>query len=187
MMIVSRFHTNCNTLSANFLLCKHKNFFLSFEDHSDILVKNTHHNNREEPDMSQNKYYVEEPVQNAQNAQPKRRGYEVMDDAAIRNAGFTDTTTEEQRLKDELNKYSTKSVIACQLLSLIHCHYFYVGRMGRGLLCLCTCNFLFVGMIIDLVIITCGKFKDKHGRLVSPMRLKAEMDLQNYYRQQAGR
>lgn len=142
---------------------------------------------KEEYTTSQNKYYVEEPAQSAQPAQPKHRSYQVMDDAAIRNAGFTDTTTEEQRLKNELAKYSTKNLFACILLCLFHCHYFYVGRMGRGLLCLCTCNFLFVGMIIDLVIIACGKFKDKNGRLLSPMRIKAEYDLNEYYRQQAGR
>lgn len=136
--------------------------------------------------QSQRHYQVDDaPVQQAVLTR-KPRNYRVADDADIRRAGFTDTTLEERQLIEKINNCSDKNLIACMLLCLVHCHYFYVGRKGRGLLCLLTCNFLFVGMIIDLVIMACGQFKDAKGRIVHPAaRLKAEMDLQNFYRQRA--
>ena len=42
-------------------------------------------------------------------------------------------------------------------------HYFYVGRFGRGLLCLFTCNFIGIGWILDILKILNGKFKDNTG------------------------
>lgn len=74
----------------------------------------------------------------------------------------------EAELVEESALYSTKSPVICLLLSLIHCHYFYAGRIGRGILCLLTANFLYIGFIIDFIIILCGKFKDSEGLYISP-------------------
>ncbi len=41
---------------------------------------------------------------------------------------------------------------------------FYVGKIGTGLLYLCTGGLLGVGQIIDIIMITTGGFADKHGR-----------------------
>lgn len=112
--------------------------------------------------------------------------YQVEEDSSIREAGFSNVTNEEKALIENLNKYSQCSTIACIILSLLHCHYFYVGRVGRGLVCLCTANFLYIGFLIDLFLIACGKFKDKEGKLVcTPARMKAELDLRNFYQRQA--
>lgn len=46
-------------------------------------------------------------------------------------------------------------------------HYFYVGRVGRGLLALCTLNFMTLGWFIDTVVIMRGKFKDDKGKYLS--------------------
>ncbi len=114
------------------------------------------------------------------------KNYRVEDDREIRGAGFSNLTEEEKRLKAEVDKWSTKSSVACILLSLIHCHYFYVGRFGRGLLCLFTANFLYIGMIIDWVMLLGSRFKDKDGRIVnSANRFAAEAKLNEFYRANA--
>ena len=43
-------------------------------------------------------------------------------------------------------------------------HHFLVGRMGMGLLYLCTCGLLGIGWVIDLCSILGGTFTDAFGR-----------------------
>jgi TM2 domain-containing membrane protein YozV len=45
-------------------------------------------------------------------------------------------------------------------------HRFYVGKVGTGLLQLCTLGGFYIWVLIDFVLIICGKFKDKEGRYV---------------------
>lgn len=45
-------------------------------------------------------------------------------------------------------------------------HNFYAGRALRGVLYIITGGFLFVGCIIDLVMIAMGKFKDGQGNYI---------------------
>ncbi|MBQ8815308.1 MAG: TM2 domain-containing protein [Lachnospiraceae bacterium] len=113
------------------------------------------------------------------------KNYDVTGDQALNNAGFSNMDAEEKAIRAELDKYSTKNPVACILLSLLHCHYFYVGRPGRGVLCLCTANFLYIGWLIDMFLIVIGKFKDGNGRFVSPNRLKYEIMLKEYYERKA--
>lgn len=114
---------------------------------------------------------------------PAVKSYQVEDDHSINQAGFSNLTEKEKQLQAEVERWSPKSTTLCILLSLIHCHYFYVGRIGRGILTLCTANFLYIGFIIDLLIIVAGKFKDKSGRYVnSAKRVAAEYDLKCFYR-----
>lgn len=128
--------------------------------------------------MAENKYEMND-VQTATN-------YQVEDDRDIKKAGFSSDTKEERRLKEEVEKYSPKGSIACIILSVIHCHYFYVGRIGRGLLCLFTANFLYIGMIIDWVMILSGRFKDKDGKIVNDgKRAAAEINLREFYKNHA--
>lgn len=125
--------------------------------------------------MANNKYVMDND--------PAVKSYQVKDDKAIDQAGFSNQTEREKQLKAEIDKWSPKNNFACIALCLVHCHYFYVGRILRGILALCTCNFLFVGMIIDLIIIAAGKFKDKNGKYVNiANRLAAEKDLELFYR-----
>lgn len=129
--------------------------------------------------MAKNYTIEEEPMQQS------TKSYSVETDQEIREAGFSNKTAEEKKLIEERDKYSTKSPIVCLILSIIHCHYFYVGRIGRGILCLCTANFLYIGWIIDCIIIMSGKFKDKNKKYVSPKRRTAELALEMYYAEAA--
>ncbi len=52
----------------------------------------------------------------------------------------------------------------CLFGGLFGWHYFYVGRVARGFLCLFTVNFAGIGWIIDLFRIMNGKFKDNVGQ-----------------------
>lgn len=51
----------------------------------------------------------------------------------------------------------------CLLFGAFGLHYFYVGRIGRGLIALFTVNFFGLGWILDLLKILNGKFKDNTG------------------------
>ena len=46
-------------------------------------------------------------------------------------------------------------------------HYFYVGRIGKGILYICTLGLFYIGTIIELVKISTGSFTDNTG---APLR-----------------
>ena len=51
----------------------------------------------------------------------------------------------------------------CLFFGIFGLHYFYVGRIGRGLIALFTMNFFGLGWILDSLKIMNGKFKDNTG------------------------
>lgn len=65
---------------------------------------------------------------------------------------------------------SSKSRIAAALLcfffGLLGIHRFYVGKIGTGILWLCTGGLAGVGAIVDFILILCGRFKDSHGERI---------------------
>ncbi len=46
-------------------------------------------------------------------------------------------------------------------------HYFYVGKIGKGLLYFCTVGFFFIGTVKDTIQIATGGFRDNAG---APLR-----------------
>ncbi len=64
-------------------------------------------------------------------------------------------------------QYSGKSRVAALLLCIffgeLGIHYFYVGRVGMGLLYLFTLGGFGIGWIIDIIRILCGTFRDGQG------------------------
>lgn len=65
------------------------------------------------------------------------------------------------------DKSKTVALILCILLGYLGIHYYYVGRIGRGLLATFTMNFFFIGWILDIINILLGKFRDNVG---NPLR-----------------
>lgn len=51
----------------------------------------------------------------------------------------------------------------CFFFGFLGGHYFYVGRVGMGLLYLFTGGLMFIGVFVDLIQIARGRFKTKYG------------------------
>jgi len=58
------------------------------------------------------------------------------------------------------------ALILCLLLGFFGGHMFYVGRIGLGILYIFTVGLFFIGIIVDLLKILSGTFKDSKGSLV---------------------
>ena len=54
--------------------------------------------------------------------------------------------------------------LLCLFTGILGFHRFYVGKVGTGILYLCTAGLCGVGVIYDCVMILIGSFKDKYGR-----------------------
>ena len=79
------------------------------------------------------------------------------------------------------NATSQKSWIATLLLCLftghLGGHRFYVGKIGTGVVGLCTMGCFGIGTIVDLITIAIGRFTDKDGGLIEN---NSNSDLNNY-------
>ena len=68
------------------------------------------------------------------------------------------------------NMVSSKSKIAALLLCIflggLGVHRFYVGKVGTGILYLLTAGLCGIGVLVDLIQIACGNFKDNMGLLI---------------------
>ena len=58
------------------------------------------------------------------------------------------------------------ALLLCILLGWVGAHRFYVGKIGTGILWLCTFGIFSVGTIYDAVLIGTGEFRDSDGRRV---------------------
>ncbi len=56
--------------------------------------------------------------------------------------------------------------LLCIVLGWVGAHRFYVGKIGTGILWLCTFGVFSVGIIYDAVLIGTGEFRDFDGRRV---------------------
>lgn len=58
------------------------------------------------------------------------------------------------------------ALLLCFFLGAFGIHRFYVGKVGTGILMLLTFGGFGIWVIIDLVLIVAGSFRDKEGRRV---------------------
>ena len=61
------------------------------------------------------------------------------------------------------DKSKTTALVLCIFLGIFGVHYFYVGRIGRGLVAMFTLNFFMIGWFVDIVKILTGSFTDNTG------------------------
>lgn len=70
-----------------------------------------------------------------------------------------------------MSKQSTRSRAVALVLGLVlgvfGAHRFYVGKVGTGLLMLCTMGGLGIWYLVDNIMIASGGFRDAEGNLVS--------------------
>ena len=71
---------------------------------------------------------------------------------------------------DQSNHKSQKdlgvALLLCLLLGEFGAHYFYVGRIRKGILYILTFGLLGIGIVIDFFIILLGNFKDSEDKLI---------------------
>ena len=64
------------------------------------------------------------------------------------------------------SKRRTITLVLCIFGGFFGLHYFYNGRIARGLVYLFTFGIFYVGWIADIFIILLGRFKDRYGEYV---------------------
>lgn len=68
--------------------------------------------------------------------------------------------------KNNFSRVRMTCLLLCFFLGFFGAHRFYVGKIGTGILMLCTVGGLGVWWLVDLIFISCGDFRDKEGRRI---------------------
>lgn len=58
------------------------------------------------------------------------------------------------------------AAVLCFFFGWLGIHRFYVGKIGTGILWMCTLGCFGIGEIVDLIMILCGSFEDKSGAVI---------------------
>ena len=70
----------------------------------------------------------------------------------------------------EQDKYSLKSrlvsALLCFFLGWTGAHRYYVGKVGTGILMLCSGGGLGIWWLADFIFVICGSFRDKEDKRV---------------------
>ncbi|MBQ9888681.1 MAG: NINE protein [Bacteroidales bacterium] len=56
--------------------------------------------------------------------------------------------------------------LLCFFLGILGVHRFYVGRVGSGIAMILTMGGLGIWLFVDFIVIICGNFKDKYGKVI---------------------
>ena len=60
-------------------------------------------------------------------------------------------------------KSKNTDLLLCIFLGTLGVHRFYEGKIGTGILWLCTLGLFGIGWVVDIVLIVTNKAKDKNG------------------------
>ena len=73
-----------------------------------------------------------------------------------------------------------ETLLLCIFLGLFGAHHFYAGRIGRGVLYLCTLGIFGFGWFIDIILILTDRFQDSYGRRIvrDPNPVRRDMRMQ---------
>ena len=58
------------------------------------------------------------------------------------------------------------AILLCYFLGVLGIHRFYVGKVGTGILMIVTFGGFGIWVIVDMVLIATGSFRDKQGLLI---------------------
>ena len=61
------------------------------------------------------------------------------------------------------HKSKTVAAVLCLSLGFLGIHRFYMGKIGTGILWLLTFGLLGIGVLVDFIMILCGKATDGDG------------------------
>ncbi|MCH5343951.1 MAG: TM2 domain-containing protein [Acetatifactor sp.] len=66
-------------------------------------------------------------------------------------------------MSEKSPKSKTTDLLLCIFLGGLGVHRFYEGKIGTGILWLCTAGLFGIGWIVDIVLIATNRGKDKDG------------------------
>ena len=66
-------------------------------------------------------------------------------------------------MSETSQKSKTTDLLLCIFLGTLGVHRFYEGKIGTGILWLCTIGLFGIGWIVDIYLIATNKAKDKYG------------------------
>ena len=69
------------------------------------------------------------------------------------------------------SKRKSVALLLCIFLGIVGAHYFYVGKVGKGILFLFTGGLFGIGWIVDICIILSGNFTDNRGSLLDDSKM----------------
>ena len=64
------------------------------------------------------------------------------------------------------NKDWLATILLCWFLGVFGIHRFYVGKIGSAIAMIFTLGGLGIWVLVDFIIILCGDFKDKDGKVI---------------------
>ena len=72
----------------------------------------------------------------------------------------------QEAIMEKSDKGFVPTLLLCLFLGTLGIHRFFVGKVGTGILMILTIGGLGIWVLIDLIMIAVGSFKDKQGRYI---------------------